>query len=305
MPPRPYWSGQLRVSLVSFPVQLFSATTSEHQIQLNQIHRPSGERIRYEKVVPEIGPVDDTDIVKGYEHSKGAHVLLRQEEIDDLKLESKKVIDLVRFVDADGFDTRYFEKPYYLMPDGEAAAEGYAIIRDALQQAGKIGIGQLILNGRSNVVAVRPFAEGLLLEMLRTAQELRSADSFFGNLEVAEPDEEAIAMAEALIERSAGPFEPEAFRDEYHAALRELIDSKLEHRKPEIVQPTGAPAGNVVNIMDALKKSMKQNIGAAKLRSGKAVKEGVATRSGRKEDGKKTASPRRPGSRSPSRDTRG
>ena len=174
MAPRAFWTGNLRLSLVNIPVRLYPATSTERKIELHQIHEPSGKRIRYQKVAPGVGAVENEDIIKGYEYEKGKYVLLDQKEIDDLKLESKQTIELVRFVEPSAIDARYFEKPYYLLPDGDAAEEGYAIMLKALNQADKIGVGNFILRGQSNIVALKPCGKGLLLEILRHADEVEA-----------------------------------------------------------------------------------------------------------------------------------
>jgi DNA end-binding protein Ku len=278
MAPRAYWTGHLRLSLVNVPVRLYPATTSERRIELNQIHEPSGQRIRYQKIVPGIGPVEDEDITKGYEYEKGKYVLLNQDEIDDLKLESKQTIELVRFVEPEAIDTRYFEKPYYLMPDGDMAEEGYVVIQKALQQANKIGVGQFILRGHGNIVAIKPFEKGLLLEVLRHANEVKSATKLFEEIPNVKVDKEALELAVELMERKAGKFEPEKLKDEYAEAVWELINAKIEHRAPEIV--TAAPTGaKVINIMDALKKSVAQQ---GKGKSAPAPKRGASSRGAKK-----------------------
>jgi DNA end-binding protein Ku len=284
MAPRAFWTGHLRLSLVNIPVRLYPATTSERRFEFHQIHEPSGKRIRYQKVAPGVGPVENEEITKGYEYEKGKYVLIDPKEIDELKLESKQTIELVRFVDEDAIDTRYFEMPYYLMPDGDMADEGYVIVQKALKDAKKIGVGQFILRGHGNIVAIKPFGKGLLLEVLRHANEIRSADALFKEIADVKVDKEALDLAKELVTRKSGKFEPEQFKDEYEEAVWELIQAKLEHRKPEIVteEPGGA---KVINIMDALKKSVQQGkrAGAAKA----AGKKGAA--SSRSSSGKKTA----------------
>ena len=175
MAPRAFWTGHLRLSLVNIPVKLYPATTSERRIELHQIHEPSGKRIRYQKVAPGVGPVENEEIIKGYEYEKGKYVLIDPKEIDELKLEAKQTIELVRFVDEDAIDDRYYETPYYLLPDGDLADEGYVIIQKALKETGKIGVGQFILRGHGNIVAIKPFGKGLILEVLRHANEVRAA----------------------------------------------------------------------------------------------------------------------------------
>lgn len=257
MAPRAFWTGNLRLSLVNIPVRLYPATSTERKIELHQIHEPSGKRIRYQKVAPGVGPVENEEITKGFEYEKGKYVLLDQKEIDELKLESKQTIELVRFVEPSAIDPRYYERPYYLLPDGEAGEEGYVIMQEALKQASKVGIGQLILRGQSNIVALEPCGRGLLLEILRHADEVKAADTFFEEVPDMKVDKEALELAVELIERKSGGFEPEKLKDEYTEAVWELINAKIEHRAPTVVsgEPTTA---KVINIMDALKKSVKQ-----------------------------------------------
>lgn len=257
MAPRPFWTGHLRLSLVTVPVKLYPATTAERRIAFHQIHEPSGERIRYQKVAPGVGPVENEDIIKGYEYEKGKYVLIEQKEIDDLKLESKQTIELARFVDQDAIDIRYFETPYYLMPDGDMADEGYVVIQKALAESKKIAVGQLILRGHGNIVAIRPHGRGMLLEVLRHANEIRAAEPLFKEIPDVKLDREALDLAKELIDRKSGKFEPEQFKDEFEEAVWELINAKIEHRAPEIMGEE-QPTAKVINIMDALKKSVQQ-----------------------------------------------
>jgi DNA end-binding protein Ku len=278
MAPRAFWTGHLRLSLVNIPVRLYPATSSERRIEFHQIHEPSGKRIRYQKVAPGVGPVENEEIIKGYEFEKGKYVLIDPKEIDDLKLESKQTIELVRFVDEDAIDARYYETPYYLMPDGDMADEGYVIVQKALKDTGKIGVGQFILRGHGNIVAIKPCGKGLLLEVLRHADEIRPADTLFKDIPDTKVDKEALDLAKELVKRKAGKFEPEQFKDEYTDAVWELIQAKIEHRAPEIVTAEPGTA-KVINIMDALKKSVQaQGKGAA---AGKtAAKRAASPRSG-------------------------
>jgi len=268
MAPRAFWTGHLRLSLVNIPVRLYPATTAEKTIGFHQIHEPSGKRIRYQKIAPGVGPVENEEITKGYEYEKGKYVLIDPKEIDELKLESKQTIDLARFVDEDAIDDRYFQTPYYLMPDGDMADEGYVLLQRALKETKKIGVGQFILRGHGNIVAVKPFEKGLLLEVLRHANEIRSAETLFDEIPGVKVDKEALDLAKELITRKSGKFEPKQFKDEYTEAVWELIHAKLENRAPEIVteEPGGA---KVINIMDALKKSVQQGKGSAAKSGGK------------------------------------
>jgi DNA end-binding protein Ku len=262
MPTRAYWSGRIRLALVSIPVEVLPATKSTSRISFNQIHEPSGKRIRYEKVVPGIGPVEAADIVKGYEVEKNKYVLLTDEEINDVKLEAKKSIDLTQFVDEDAIDAVYFDRPFYIIPseEDEDAAEAYIVLRDALKKTKKIGLGQLVVRGQGSIVAIKPYGKGLLLETLRYADEIKKTD-VFDELPAKKVDADLVSLAEELIQKKAGEFQPEKFKDSYTAALRELIKAKQEKRAPREIEET-PPVSNVINLMDALKRSVGKGGGS-------------------------------------------
>jgi DNA end-binding protein Ku len=280
MPARAYWTGQIRLALVSIPVQVFTATKTAARISFNQIHKPTGKRIRYEKVVPGVGAVDTDEIVRGYEVEKGKYVLFDDEEIDDVKLEAKRTIDLVQFVDEDEIDPVYFDRPLYVAPDDdEVAGEAYVVLRDALKETGKVGLGQLVVRGKSSIVCLRPLGKGLAIETLRYADEVQKADQFFAEVPDVEPEEELKSMAEELIKRKAKAFDPKVFKDPYDVALRELIQAKLEDRPPEEIDMPEVGA-QVINLMDALKKSMSAEGGkaaATKSRGKKTTAKSAAT----------------------------
>jgi DNA end-binding protein Ku len=265
MAARAYWSGRIRLALVSIPVEVLPATKSTSRISFNQIHEPSGKRIRYEKVVPGIGPVEAADIVKGYEVEKNKYVLLTDEEINDVKLEAKKSIDLTQFVDEGAIDPVYFDRPFYIVPseEDEDAAEAYIVLRDALKKTKKIGLGQLVVRGQGSIVAIKPYGKGLLLETLRYADEIRKPGEAFDTLPSKKVDADLVSLAEELIEKKAGDFQPEKFKDSYTAALRELIKAKQEKRAPREIEET-PPVSNVINLMDALKRSVGKGGGAAR-----------------------------------------
>ena len=257
MATRAYWSGRIRLALVSIPVEIVPATKSSNRISFHQIHEPSGKRIRYEKVVPGLGPIDTDDIVKGYEVEKGKYVLLSDEEIADVKLEAKKSIDLVQFVDQGDIDPIYFDRPFYILPseDDEDAEQAYIVLRDALKKTKKIGLGQIVVRGQGSIVAIKPCGKGLLMETLRYADEVKKADTAFDDVPARKVDTDLIELAEQLIGKKAGEFHPEKFKDSYTAALRELIKAKQEDRPPREIEET-PPASNVINLMDALKRSV-------------------------------------------------
>jgi DNA end-binding protein Ku len=260
MAPIPVWSGNLRLSLVLVPVRLFPATSSEGSIAFRMIHEPSGKPIKYQKgIETERGfeEVPEEDIIKGYEHAKGHHVLIKPEELDELKLEAKHTIDMARFVDLAQIDSRYFEKPYYLLPDGDSADEGYVVLRDALAKSKKMAIGQLIMHGREHLVGIAAHKKGLMLLILRYQDELRKPEPYFDTIDT-KVDDSAVKLAVDLVEQESGKFEPEKMPNEYARAVHELVQAKVELRAPEVaIAPESGETPKVVNIMDALKKSMQ------------------------------------------------
>ena len=262
MAARAIWRGQIRLALVSIPVELYPATKSGAQIQFHQVYEPTGQRIQYEKVVPGIGPVDRDQIVKGYEVSKGHYVLLDQEEIDSVKLESRKILDLIEFVDISEIDAMYYDKPYFVVPADDLAEEAYVVVRDALKASKKIGVGQLAMRGQEYVVALKPCGRGLLLETLRYADEVHKAQSYFREIGDQQPDSDLLDMASMLIERKTGKFDPAEFHNRYVDALHRLIEEKQRAKGERVIEDPSADAGppkgsNVVDLMAALKRSLK------------------------------------------------
>jgi DNA end-binding protein Ku len=265
MPARPIWRGQIRLALVSIPVEVYSATRSGAAIQFHQVHEPSGKRIKYEKVVPGIGPVDRDEIVKGYEVSKGHYVLLDQEEIEAVKLESRKTLDLVQFVDLADIDPMYFEKPYYVVPADDLAEEAFVVLREALRRTRKIGVGQLAMRGQEYVVAIKPCGKGLLMETLRYAEEVNKAASYFREIGEHKPDQDLLDLAETLIDKKTGEFDATDFHNRYVDALKGLIAEKQKKKGEKVIQDPdndAAPKGsNVIDLMAALKKSLGNEAG--------------------------------------------
>jgi DNA end-binding protein Ku len=278
---RPIWRGQIRLALVSIPVELYSATKSGAAISFHQVHEPTGKRIKYEKVVPGVGPVDRDEIVKGYEVSKGHYVLLDPEEIESVKLESRKTLDLVQFVDSNDIDAMYYEKPYFVVPADDLAEEAFVVLRDALRSAKKIGVGQLAMRGQEYVVALKPCGRGMLLETLRYADEVNKAQTYFREIEDKEPDADLLDMASMLIERKTGKFDPSEFHNRYVDALRELIEEKQRKKGEKVIQDPEADeppsrGSNVVDLMAALKRSLGEDKGSADNDKGSAKKGSAA-----------------------------
>lgn len=254
---RAFWKGQLKLALVTFPVQLVTAFSKEGTLPFNLIHRDTKQRIRYEKTVPGVQHVDKKDIVFGYEIEPGNYVLLENEEIDELKLRTRHTIELVQFVDACEIDPLYFEKPYYVLPEGEDAEEPYCVLRDTLREDGKVGVGQLTLRGKENLVALKPSGNGLSLETLHYESEIKDADTIFASIKKTKSRADLISMAKELIDKRTSPFDPSAYKNHYVEALRELVKSKLKGRGAVTVEEPEAPeGGKVIDFMEALKKSV-------------------------------------------------
>ena len=286
MAARAYWQGQIRLALVSIPVEVYAATKSGASISFRQIHEPSGKPINYEKVVQGIGPVDRDDIVKGYEISKGNYVLLEDEEIEAVKIESRKTLELVQFVDADDIDVFYFEKPYYVVPQDELAEEAFVVLREALRQKKKVALGQLSVRGREQLVSLKPCGKGIVLETLRYEDEVRRAQTYFKDIPDSKPDKEMLDLAGALIDKKSAPFDAGEFRDRYIDAIRKLIDKKAKAKGKKVLEDVEEPApsdgSNVIDLMAALKKSVKDGKPAKKASGKKAPAKKSTTTKARK-----------------------
>jgi DNA end-binding protein Ku len=269
---RPYWTGFLKLSLVTIRVRLYTATSERDRVHFHQIHEPSGERVRQQLVVPGIGPVERADIVKGYEYEKGRYVTVDPDDLKRLRLETTDTIDISEFVE--DIDPIYFDSPYYLVPDGSVAEEGYRVIREALRETGKIAVGQVVINGQERVIALRPLGTGLLGNSLRYPDEIRKPEDFFGTIAADSADEDQLAIMDQIIKRKTRPFEPGKFVDRYQQAVRELINEKLEGRlAPE--EPERKPA-QVINLMDALKRSLAAEEKATEAAPRRAASGGAA-----------------------------
>src|SRR5438270_12104746 len=247
-------TGFLKLSLVTIAFRLYSATTEKERIHFHRIHEPSGERVRYQNVVPGIGPVDSSEIVKGYEYEKGRYVTVEPDDLDKLRLDTTDTIDIAEFVEIDAVDPVYVDSPYYVLPDGSLAEDGYRVIRDALRDTGKTAIGQVVINTRERIVAIRPYGKGLLVNALHFPEEVRAADDFFAAIPEEPAAEDERAIMEQIIAKRTRKFEPGKFVDHYQAALKELIDEKLAGQLPE--HPPERKPAQVINLMDALKRSL-------------------------------------------------
>jgi DNA end-binding protein Ku len=243
-------------------VEIYSATKSGASVAFRQIHEPSGKPVKYLKSVPGIGPVDADDIIKGYEYEKGNFVLLEEDELEAVRLESKKTLELTLFVPASDIDVTYYEKPYYVVPADDLANEAYIVLREALKRTKMVGLGQLAMRGREYVVSVKPCGKGMVMETMRYADELAKAQSYFSEIPADKPDAELLDLAESLIAKKTGDFDAGAFKDRYIDALKDLVARKLKAKGRKIVaddEPDIASAkGNVIDLMAALKKSLEK-----------------------------------------------
>lgn len=287
MAARAYWKGFLRLSLVSVAVEAYNAEDRKAAISFHQIHRSTGKRVHYAKVVEGVGDVPAEEIVSGYETGKGENVLMEPDEIDAVKLESRKTIELTQFVPLEEVDPRYIEQPYYLTPGDDYAAEGYLVIREALLKTGTMGLGQLTAGGREHLVGVAPLEQGLMLNRLRYADEVRPCKAFFADLPRLKLDHEMVDLAMELIERKTGRFRPEDFEDHYETELRKLIARKAKGERIVIEPEPEAPRSNVINLLDALRDSLKRG-GSAPKPAKAATKRKAAPRKTSRKRGKAT-----------------
>lgn len=275
MAARPTWKGFLKISLVNIPVRVFPATDSAATISFNQLHAACQTRIQQKKWCPTCETeVSNADIVKGYEFEKGRYVVIDEKDLEKVRPESTRVINLVRFTKLDALDPIYFERPYYLAPDGDVAAEAFAVIRDGMR--GKVGIGRLALYGREYVVAVHPRENGLVMFTLRQAAEVRAMSQIdeLGRVPATIRPEEA-KLAKQVIESFEGELDLSSFRDEYQEQLRAVIQAKIQGQ--EIVMPVEEAPAKVVNLMEALRRSLDQ-VSAQKKKPAKATLPGRAAK---------------------------
>ncbi|ODT87248.1 Ku protein [Phenylobacterium sp. SCN 70-31] len=251
---RPTWQGHLKLSLVTCPVALYTATSAGGDVHFNLINPETNNRIRMITTDPDTGPVERSSLVKGYEVSKGEYVLLTDEEIRSVKLESTRTIDIERFVPAADIDRIYWDNPYYLAPDGKLAEEPFAVIRRAMETSGQIALGRVVMSTRERILALEPRGKGILAYTLRSDAEVRKPDEIFGAIRDVKADPKMVAIAEKIIEQQEGPFDPSQFVDRYEEALKALIADKRKGRKLAAVpEPEDT---NVVDLMEALRASL-------------------------------------------------
>jgi len=251
---RPSWQGHLKLSLVTCPVALYAATDSGGDVHFNLINPKTNNRIRMITTDPDTGPIERSDLVKGYEVSKGEYILLTDRDIESVKLEGTKTIDIERFVPADEIDRVYWDNPYYLAPDGKMAQEAFGVIRTAMERSGRIALGRIVMATRERILALEPRGNGILAYTIRSDAEVRNPEEIFKGISDAKPDAAMISIAEKIIEQKEGPFDPRQFIDRYEEALKSLIAEKRKGHKP--VAAAEPEDTNVVDLMSALRASL-------------------------------------------------
>lgn len=257
---RPYWSGQIQISLVSFGVQLIPATEAKSEIRFHEVSRKSGERIRHQRISEsDDEPIDKDDIIKGFEYRKGEYIYIEPEEIEHLRIASRRTCEIEQFIALDELDPALLEKPYFVVPESDSQAQAFAVVRKALQQTAKAGIGRIAAGGRERLVALSaPFDDklaGMMAYTMRYPAEIRNASEYFADVKTTNVDADQLALAKELIKRKTATFRPDKFKDEYEVALRQLIDSKLKHIPlPKEEEP--AKPGKVVDLIEALRRSV-------------------------------------------------
>ena len=277
MAPRSSWKGHLKLSLVSCPVRLYNATSTADKISFNLLHKDTKNRVQMKPTDPDLGPVERSDLIKGYQYEKNQYVIMEDEDFEKDKIESSDAIDIEAFVDRDSVDQMYLDSPYYLAPDGKMAEETFAVIRDAMAKAGKIGLARLVLSSRERMVAIDVRDKGMLVTTLRNNKEVRSQTAYFEDIPDGEADPDMLELAAKLVEQKEGEFDPKQFTDRYEEALVEVIRAKVAGEEPVVA---AAPdRGNVVNLMDALKKSLEEDKPPAKSKSRKAADKGAKEKS--------------------------
>jgi DNA end-binding protein Ku len=274
---RPIWSGNLRLSLVSCPVALYGAVSRRRDISFHLINPATNNRIKMIPTDPDSGPVNRSDLVKGYEYEKDHYAVVTQDELNAVRLETTDNLDIELFVDAAAIDRLFWNEPYYLLPEGKTAVEAYSVIREALARTNRIALGRVVMHTRERLMAVEPFDHGLIGYTLRMRDEVIDPMAAFEDVSDAEADPRMVDIAERIIEQSEGPFDTSKFKDRYEEALRDLVRRKQEGKSTRIEAPAPEKS-NVIDLMEALRRSLKAKPGTV---DAKPVKRATKTRRAR------------------------
>ena len=256
MAPRAYWKGYLKLSLVSCPIAIFPATSEREKISFHQLNKKTGHRIRYQKVDADSGAEVPADqIVKGYEVSKGEYIELEPEELEAVAIESKRMIEIDTFVPRDEIDDLYLNNPYYVVPDGEVGQQAFAVIREAIRKEGMVALGKVVFTSREHVMLLEPRGKGLVGVTLRFPYEVRKEEDYFDDVADEKVPKDMLELATHIVETKKSHFQPEKFDDRYEEALKDLLDKKQHGKKIE--RPTERAPAKVINLMDALRRSVE------------------------------------------------
>ena len=275
MAPRAYWKGYLKLSLVSCPIAIFPATSEREKISFHQLNKKTGHRIRYQKVDADSGAEVPADqIVKGYEVSKGEYIELEPEELEAVAIESKRMIEIDTFVPRDEIDDLYLNDPYYVVPDGEVGQQAFAVIREAIRKEGMVALGKVVFTSREHVMLLEPRGKGLVGVTLRFPYEVRKEEDYFDDVADEKVPKDMLELATHIVETKKSHFQPEKFDDRYEEALKDLLDKKQHGKKIE--RPTERAPAKVINLMDALRRSVES--GRAPKRQRAAKKTGRTAR---------------------------
>jgi DNA end-binding protein Ku len=284
MAPRSSWKGHLKLSLVSCPVRLFNATSRSEKVSFHLLQKDTHNRIQMKPHDPELGPVERSDLVKGFQYEKDQYVVFTEEDFDKVQIETSKAIVIEKFVDANDVDPIYFEQPYYVAPDGAVAEETFRVIQHAMREKRKVGLSRIVLANRERLIALTCRDKGFLMMTLRTADEVRDSADYFTDIKDEEPEEEMLDLAEKLIEQKSGKFDPSEFKDRYHDAVVEMVKAKVKGQEPVLAK---APErGKVINLMDALKRSLEEAKPAAESKPRKAAAKAPAAEQKRRRQAK-------------------
>jgi Ku protein len=257
MAPRAYWKGSLKLSLVSCPVQLYPASTSVEKTRFHMINKETGNRLKQQMIDSETGDVVESDQKgRGYEVSKGEYVEVEKEELEAVQVESNHTIDIDSFVPRDEIDKRYLNNPYYIAPDGKAGVDAFAVIRDAMKDKDRVALARIVLSNREHVIAIEPLGKGLLGTTLRYPYELRDEDDYFDDIKNPKISKDMIELARHILDSKAAHFDPSKFKDEYENALKTLVKRKAAGKPVKAAEREERP-DNVINLMDALRQSLK------------------------------------------------
>ena len=263
-PPRAYWKGSLKLSLVTCPVVLYPASTTVEKTRFHMINKETGNRLKQQMIDAETGDiVEKEQKARGYEVSKGEYIEIAKEELDEVQIESNHTIDIDSFVPRDEIDKRYLNNPYYIAPDGKAGMDAFAVIRDAMKDKDRVALARIVLTNREHIIAIEPLGQGLIGTTLRYPYEVRDEEDYFDDIKSPKISKDMIDLAAHILDSKASHFDPSKFEDHYENALKKLVESKVSGKPAKAADKEERP-DNVISLMDALQQSLKGGKGSEK-----------------------------------------